>query len=46
VPGISGLKTLLVQQLIVSSLDFQTFQHVTSAQAKANYQSPMQQLAG
>jgi quinol monooxygenase YgiN len=36
----------LVQQLIVSSLDFQTFQHVTSAQAKANYQPPMQQLAG
>jgi quinol monooxygenase YgiN len=36
----------LVQQLIISSLDFQTFKQVTSHQAKANYQPPLQQLAG
>lgn len=36
----------LVEQLIIGSLDFQTFKQVTASQAKANYQPPMQQLAG
>ncbi|MEB0075577.1 antibiotic biosynthesis monooxygenase family protein [Pseudomonas sp. CCI3.2] len=35
----------VVQQLIVSSLDFQTFKHVSSVQAKADCLPPLQQLA-